>query len=244
MGDIINAEDMDQGELCSIVRKNMHDSIEIRGCCGQRYIGDGLKDCSIVIDGTPGNALGAFLDGGHIKVNGNGQDAVGDTMNSGSIFIDGNAGDALGYGMRGGRIFIHGDAGYRAGVNMKAYGDKFPILVIGGAAGSFLGEYLAGGHIIVLGLGKKKNAPLTGFFCGNGMYNGKIYLRTTEKPIGLSKHLLLLDVPEEEKETVLRPVIHEFCTAFGENEEKIMASDFIAVEADPGNRYKELYAVM
>jgi glutamate synthase domain-containing protein 3 len=41
---------------------------------------------------------------------------------------------------------------------MKAYQDKIPILVIGGTAGSFLGEYQAGGLIIVLGSMKRRGA--------------------------------------------------------------------------------------
>lgn len=43
--------------------------------------------------------------------------------------------------MRGGAIYVQGNAGYRAGVHMKAYGDRLPMIVIGGRAGSFLGEY-------------------------------------------------------------------------------------------------------
>ncbi len=96
--------------------------------------------------------MGAYLDGCEIVVNGSAQDAIGDTMNDGLIVIHGNSGDAAGYSMRGGKIFIKGDAGYRAGIHMKAYKDKFPVLVIGGKAGSFLGEYQAGGIILVLGI--------------------------------------------------------------------------------------------
>lgn len=242
--EIINAKGMDQRELCNLVKKEHHLDIEIRNCCGQRYIGCGMKKANIYIIGTPGNALGAFLDGASIKVDGNAEDAVGDTMNCGSIYVDGSVGDAAGYAMRGGKLFVHGNAGYRAGVNMKAYKETSPLLVIGGTAGSFLGEYLAGGTIVVLGLKEKKNAPLTGYFCGNGMYNGKIYLRTTERPIGLSKHLLMNKVTEEEKEMVLKPIIEEFAAAFKEDTEKIMKSDFIAVEPDPENRYRELYAAI
>lgn len=43
---------------------------------------------------------------------------------------------------------------------MKAYKEKVPVMVIGGTAGSFLGEYQAGGVIVVLGLeatGKKSS---------------------------------------------------------------------------------------
>ena len=216
----------------------------IVGCCGERFIAAGMKEKNIVIDGVPGNALGAYLDGAKITVNANAQDAVGDTMNDGMIVVKGNIGDAAGYAMRGGKIYVRNNAGYRAGIHMKEYKDKIPVMIIGGRCGSFLGEYLAGGTIVVLGLGEKKNAPLTGYFCGNGMYNGKIYLRTTERPIGLSKHLLLNKVSQEEKEMVLRPIIEEFAEAFNEDANEILKSDFIAVEPDPENRYRELYAAI
>ena len=58
--------------------------------------------------------------------------------------MHGNVGDACGYAMRGGKIYIKGDCGYRAGIHMKAYQQHFPVMVVGGKAGSFLGEYLAG----------------------------------------------------------------------------------------------------
>ena len=35
----------------------------IRDCCGQRFIGSGLKDKTVTIHGTPGNALGAYVGG-------------------------------------------------------------------------------------------------------------------------------------------------------------------------------------
>ena len=109
---------------------------------------------NVTIHGIPGNALGAYLNDSHITVNGNAQDAVGDTMNEGKILIYGNIGDAAGYAMRGGKIYVQGNAGYRAGIHMKAYKEKIPVMIIGGCAGSFLGEYQAGGIIIVLGLHK------------------------------------------------------------------------------------------
>ena len=46
---------------------------------------------------------------------------------------------------------------------MKAYKDKAPLMVIGGTAGSFLGEYQAGGVIVVLGL-ESENKKIVGFF--------------------------------------------------------------------------------
>ena len=155
---------------------------ELINCCGQRFIGAGMADREILIRGTPGNALGAYLNGAEITVCGNAQDAVGDTMNAGKIVVHGNIGDAAGYAMRGGTIFVKGNAGYRAGIHMKAYQDKIPQMVIGGTAGSFLGEYQAGGVIVVLGLGKE-NERIVGNFPCTGMHGGKMFIRSACKDV-------------------------------------------------------------
>lgn len=88
--------------LNEIIR-NTEEDITIDGCFGERFIGSGASSKIITVNGTPGNALGAYLDGATIIVNGNAQDAVGDTMNDGKIIIHGSAGDVLGYAMRGGK---------------------------------------------------------------------------------------------------------------------------------------------
>ena len=118
--------------------------IVLENVCGQRYIGAGSSGRHIVIEGVPGNALGAYLDGTQIETCGNAQDATGDTMNAGQITIAGSSGDATGYAMRGGRIFVRGNVGYRAGIHMKAYQEKVPVIIVGGETGCFLGEYQAG----------------------------------------------------------------------------------------------------
>ena len=86
---------------------------------GQRYIGAGQSEGTIILNEVPGNALGAYLDGANIIVNCSAQDATGDTMNAGEITIHGSTGDAAGYAMRGGAIYVQGDAGYRAGIHMQ-----------------------------------------------------------------------------------------------------------------------------
>ena len=136
---------------------------------GQRYIGAGQSEGTIILNEVPGNALGAYLDGANIIVNCSAQDATGDTMNAGEITIHGSTGDAAGYAMRGGAIYVQGDAGYRAGIHMKEYKEKVPVLVIGGRTGSFLGEYQAGGIIVVLGIGSEDRQPV-GNFCGTDAF--------------------------------------------------------------------------
>ena len=161
---LLDATDLDYAALNEKI-KRCGEKVQIRNCLGQRFIGAGLSQKEISISGIPGNALGAYLNGAKITVYANAQDAVGDTMNNGCIVIHGNIGDAAGYAMRGGEIFVQGNAGYRAGIHMKEYGEKIPALVIGGCAGSFLGEYQAGGVIMVLGLNRGNKRIVHNFPC-------------------------------------------------------------------------------
>ena len=167
---LVNAKNLHYRALNEALRKAA-DDCTVTECCGQRYIAAGMSHKSITISGVPGNALGAYLNGAVITVNANAQEAVGDTMNAGKIVVHGNIGDAAGYAMRGGKIFVRGNAGYRAGIHMKAYEEKKPLMVIGGRAGSFLGEYQAGGVIVVLGLGAKDQEIVGNFPC-TGMHGG------------------------------------------------------------------------
>ena len=220
------------------IRQNEDETVEVVDCIGQRYIAAGLADRRLEIYGTPGNALGAYLDGSTIFVHGDAQDAVGDTMNDGEIWIDGMAGDALGYAMRGGKIFVHGNVGYRAGIHMKAYEEKQPLLVIGGEAGSFLGEYQAGGTIVVLGLHTKAAVPV-GHFCGMGMHGGTIYLRAKELPPDLSDRLLYRPAEATDLEEI-RPALERFCRLFGEDVNEVLDHPFLVVRPDSSNPYQQL----
>ncbi len=225
--------------LNDMIEASEDSQVVLNGCFGQRYIGAGLGDKEIVIHGTPGNALGAYLNGASIKVYGNGQDATGDTMNDGSIEIHGNSGDATGYAMRGGCIYVQGDAGYRAGIHMKAYQDKLPVLVIGGRAGSFLGEYQAGGIIIVLGIGCEGKAPAGHFTC-TGMHGGKVYLRCSEMPAGLPSQVDIAPATAEDLADI-DPYLEEFCSRFGQDKAELLKESFYVLTPDTKNPYQQLY---
>ena len=45
--------------------------------------------------------------------------------------------------MRGGELIVRDGCGWRGGINMKQYGGKCPVIVVGGDAGNFLGALLA-----------------------------------------------------------------------------------------------------
>ncbi|MCH3972282.1 MAG: glutamate synthase [Oscillospiraceae bacterium] len=236
----IEADDMYFQELNEEVRSASDTEIQIDQCLGQRYIGAGLSGKKIIISGTPGNALGAYLDGSDITVYGNAQDATGDTMNGGTISIFGSSGDATGYAMRGGKIFVRDSIGYRAGIHMKAYQEKIPKIVVGGCAGSFLGEYQAGGVIIVLGLHRKASAPLVGHFCGTGMHGGEMFLRTDTLPSDMPAQVKAEDASSKDLDSI-RPLLQEFCSKFGENLKDILGSHFFKLTPDSTNPYKALY---
>ena len=235
----INAAGLDFQKLNQMIRESSDADILVENCLGQRYIGSGSCGRVITVQGTPGNALGAYMNGSRITVRGNVQDAAGDTMNEGTIVIHGSCGDAAGYAMRGGRIYVEGDTGYRAGIHMKAYQDKKPVLVIGGCAGSFLGEYQAGGLIVVLGLGAE-GRPVVGNFCGTGMHGGKMFLRTEALPPALPAQVKAAPASREELSEI-EPYVREFCREFQKSCEEIMESTFLVLTPDTQNPYKRLY---
>lgn len=233
----IDPRNMHFRQLNDIIRNSSED-VTLHGCAGQRYIGCGLKDKTITIHGTPGNALGAYLDGGHIIVYGNGQDAIGDTMNDGAIIIHGNAGDAPGYGMRGGKIYVRGNSGYRTGIHMKQYKDKKPVIIVGGSAGSFLGEYLAGGILIVLGIGAEKT--FVGNFCGTGMHGGKIFIRNQDELPNLPEQVVKTVATDGEKEEIA-DFLREYCAIFSMDFERLIMDQYLLLRPDSQNPYKKLY---
>lgn len=218
----------------------MDTDIELTGCMGQRYIASGLSGKHLRIHGIPGNALGAYADGCTVEVFGNAQDATGDTMNAGEIVIHGSCGDATGYAMRGGSILVEGNVGYRAGIHMKAYKDQIPVLVIGGEAGSFLGEYQAGGYIIVLGLHSAAQAPV-GSFCSAGMHGGKLYIRTDAPlPADLPEQVTARDaIPGDLAE--IRPYLERFCAVFAIPLSALLSSHFYVITPNTATPYKRLY---
>lgn len=233
----IMAETLDFKQLNEQIKAAAGD-VFIDNCYGQRYIGSGFKEKTITIQGTPGNALGSYLDGAAIVVHGNAQDAVGDTMNGGIIVIHGNAGDALGYAMRGGSIFVRGNAGYRTGIHMKQYHDKKPIIVVGGKVGSFLGEYLAGGLIVVLGMGNT-DVPV-GNFTGTGMHGGRIFIRTNKELTGLPAQVTA-EIASKEALGEILPCLSEFAFLFGMDAALLAKDRYYVLKPNAKNPYKQLY---
>lgn len=265
-GFIINAENIAYKDLNRIIRElirlNKNDStfyanhgflktIEIKKVLGQRYIGDGVhENIKIVLKGTPGNDLAAFMDGPQIEIFGNVQDGTGNTMNSGKVIIHGNAGDITGYSMRGGEIYVKNDVGYRSGIHMKSYREKFPVIVIGGRAGNFLGEYMAGGIIIVLGINRNsfcnrrglifKDDEAVGNFVGTGMHGGAIYVygEILEKKLGKE---IIKSKPDDSDKSIIKKYVSNYFNYFSFNY-NLDFNKFIKLKPYSTRPYGNLYA--
>ena len=235
---VIDAKNKQSRELNDEIRC-AGEECTVTGCCGQRFLGAGMSGVSITMEGIPGNALGAYLNGARITVHSNAQDAVGDTMNDGRIVVHGSIGDAAGYAMRGGEIFVQGNAGYRAGIHMKEYGQKIPVMVIGGCAGSFLGEYQAGGIILVLGLNAQGKPIVHNFPC-TGMHGGKLILRGGVSGLTFPGQVTARPASPEDL-GLIENYVKTYCELFGGDWAEVLNAPFTVVSPDSSNPYKQMY---
>jgi glutamate synthase domain-containing protein 3 len=233
----IDAKNLEYRSLNSKIRRFLkrnssnNSSITIKNVLGQRYIGDGLRyGASINIYGTPGNDLGAFMDGPVIEVFGNCQDGVGNTMNSGKIIIHGDAGDILGYSMRGGEIYVEKNIGFRGGIHMKSYLEKKPVIVIGGL-------YKKRKRVFPF----EGGSGIAGDYIGTGMHGGAIYIRGDTEDYKLGREVKKVGLNNDD-EVLLESYVTNYLSFFGRDKKKISKSDFIKLGPHSHRPYGKLYA--
>jgi glutamate synthase domain-containing protein 3 len=216
--------------------------IDLHNVYGQRYVGTNLHHpVDIHIHGTPGNDLAAFMDGPRIVVHGNAQDGCGNTMNGGEVIVYGRAGDATGHSMRGGKIFIRDDVGYRVAIHMKEYEGKRPVIVIGGTAQHFLGEYMAGGVLVVLGLTLRPGEHHTANYIGTGMHGGVMYIRGQVADYQLGREVGPVPL-EDADHALLGELLEEFAAYFGYDTAMILSRPFTKLIPLSSRPYGRLYA--
>ena len=124
-------------------------------------------------------------DGATFDIFGNASDDVADTMHNGRVLIHGSARDVVGQTLQGGDIFVRGTVGNRAAIQMREYMNRKPFLIVGETADDYLGEYMAGGVVIVLNLAGEEKP--VGNFVGTGMVGCFMYIRgkVSESHVGL-----------------------------------------------------------
>jgi len=227
---VIDAKNMHYTPLNKLIRQATHEGateIILENIMGQRFIGDGLTgDVKITINGVPGGDLGMFMKGPTIEVFGNVDHAPANTMDDGDIIIHGASGDATAHSMRGGKIFVRDDIGYRGGIHMKHYMNKSPSLIVGGSARAFLGEYMAGGLVILFRLHDEK--PYAEMGLGSGIHGGEIFIRGKVEDwtlgVGSSAH-------EATPEEIIRikPLILEFSNYYHIDASYLLESQYTRI---------------
>lgn len=216
-------------------------SIDIKEVCGHRYIGCGLKShTKLNVYGTLGNDSACYMDGADLEVFGNAQDGIANTMNDGKLIIHGSCGDIIGYAMRGGEMFIENYAGYRVGIHMKEYFEKIPKIVIGSKAGDFLGEYMAGGRIVVLGLGLKEGELTAGRFFGTGMHGGKMFIRGEVNEALMGREIARVPLDNEDKD-FLHKTIADYSEFFNIDTSEIEIEQFKKYQPKSSRPYGNMY---
>ncbi len=241
----INAANIAHKELNSMVKQAVMRGvkrIELFNVHGQRYIGtDILEPVEITIEGTPGNDLGAFMNGQRLLVYGNAQDGSGNTMNGGEIIIHGHAGDITGLAVRGGQILVRDDVGYRAGIHMKEYKEKKPVFIVGGTAQDFAGEYMAGGVMVLLGLNLEPGSKHNSRYIGTGMHGGIIYIRGDFEDYQLGKEVGVAELDEADIKQ-LSGLVNIYTGHFGGDATSILNGKFKKLYPRSLRPYGRLYA--
>lgn len=239
---VIDAAALDHAALNREIRARVRagaTALTVSNVLGQRYIAAGLKaGVALELLGVPGNDLGAFMDGPELTVRANVQDATGNTMGNGRIIVHGGAGDLLAYAMRGGEIFVRDDVGYRVGVHMKAYQEFVPTLVAGGIGHDYLGEYLAGGVIVII---NRHNEPVTAHHIGTGMHGGVIYLRGQVAPWQLGREVGVV-ARDDADDARLAAALATFRKYFAEPLKGVTPRDFTKFAPVSNRPYGNMYA--
>lgn len=178
----IDAKGMTYRELNDQILRKLREKerVVVSNVNGIRFIGNnlpraGVRDRTIVVYGVTGNSMGNLNNGNNFIVHGNVEDDCCDTMHSGTVNVLGDARDVLGQTLQGGVVGVKGNAGNRVGIQMREYRDRKPLLIVGGIVDDYLGEFMAGGLIVVLNT-RGLTRP-TGNFVGSGMVGGKILIR-------------------------------------------------------------------
>jgi len=244
----IDAKNLYYQDLNELIRKAAGEGarhIVAKNVRGQRYLGAGLTETDLVLDieGIPGEDLAFCLGGSTITARGHGQNAVANTMDSGTVIVHGLAGDALAYGMRGGKLFIRDNVGYRVGIHMKEYQGRSPAVVIGGTSGDFLGEYMAGGTIIVLNRNNEAEnvAGLADKTLATGIHGGEIYIFNYELPPYMPGIGARWGQPSKADLKKISPLIEEFCSHFDLDSKTLVQREAVKISAAGSRPFSGFY---
>lgn len=211
--------------------------VTVKNVCGQRFIGAGIvaDDLTIEIEGDAGLDLGVFSQGLTIIVHGSSEYLLGNTLSIGELVVYGSSWDITGMAAKGGEMYVMGNGGSRVGIHMKEFKKQKPLIMYGGTAKQYCGEYMAGGTIVVLGLDytdavpKNKNVlgkkdidskkikpapePVVQSDLGAGIHGGAIYVRGDVPESYLGVYAVKAPYTDDDKQ-FLQPYFEKFADHF------------------------------
>jgi glutamate synthase domain-containing protein 3 len=115
--------------------------------------------------------------------------------------------------------------------------------VCGGKARDFFGEYMAGGLLVLLGVSSRVEGPIVGGHLGAGMHGGEIYVRGEILPWQCGGEVYMATATPDETEA-LRPLLQEYCEAFGTDIEALLAEPFTRIAPAGARPYAGLYTYL
>ncbi|MDM7933980.1 MAG: hypothetical protein QUS08_01150 [Methanothrix sp.] len=124
---------------------------------------------------------------------------------------------------------------------MKEYEGKRPVLVVGGTSQDFLGEYMAGGVVILLGL---KGEAHRARFIGTGMHGGVIYLRGRIDGAQVGSGVEISGLDDSDRQ-VLDQQISDFLDRFPDHaadREELLGEEWTRLSPRSRRPYGKLYA--
>ena len=121
---------------------------------------------------------------------------------------------------------------------MKEYQEQVPLIVVGGKAGDFLGEYMAGGTIVVLGL--PDGIESIGNYCGTGMHAGKMFIRGEMPNYKLGREVVKSE-PTDEDGSFLDGIIRRYTQYFNRPVEELENLSFTKLTPMNSRPYGNMY---
>ncbi|HAX98007.1 MAG TPA: hypothetical protein DCY12_03745, partial [Candidatus Atribacteria bacterium] len=117
----------------------------------------------------------------------------------------------------------------------------YPVIIIGGSSQDFLGEYMAGGLIVVLGLGYDSSCSPVGKFIASGMHGGKLFIRGRFQPeqAGLG---IGIEQPTPEDYDEITFYLNEFSQDLDLEIPDFKRDDFVKVFPTTTRPYGRVYA--
>jgi formylmethanofuran dehydrogenase subunit C len=127
-----------------------------RGVLGDWFqveAGGDPADCLVITGDERLDDIGAGMAGGELIVEGDVGAGVGTAMSGGILRVSGSAGYGGATAMRGGELRIAGDAGDQLGGALpgERTGMSEGVVIVGGNAGSFVGDRMRRGLIVICG---------------------------------------------------------------------------------------------